>query len=107
MGHSGLERLAALRDRWHQICWPVPPRTGWSWWEQERKGNSGLAAAQREWEGGHQSRGERKRPEMEACFGGDLPVAALLGDPFGGLAQELFEPIQAALEPKKKARGKR
>jgi hypothetical protein len=44
---------------------------------------------------------------MEACFGGDLPVAALLGDPFGRLAQELFEPIQAALEPKKKAGGKR
>jgi exodeoxyribonuclease V gamma subunit len=107
VARSELERLAALRDRWRQICWPVPPRTGWSWWEQERKGNSGLAAAQREWEGGHQSRGERKRPEMEACFGGDLPVAALLGDPFGGLAQELFEPIQAALEPKKKARGKR
>jgi len=104
---SELERLAALRDRWRQICWPVPPRTGWSWWEQERKGSSGLAAAQREWEGGHRSRGERKRPEMEACFGGDLPVAALLGDPFGRLAQELFEPIQAALEPKKKAGGKR
>jgi hypothetical protein len=44
---------------------------------------------------------------MEACFGGDLPVAALLGDGFGGLAQELFDPVQAALEPKKKARGKR
>jgi len=101
-----LARLAALRNRWRQICWPVPPRTGWSWWEQERKGSSGLAAAQREWEGGHQNRGERERPEMEACFGGDLPVAALLGDPFGGLAEELFEPIQAALEPKKK-QGKR
>jgi hypothetical protein len=44
---------------------------------------------------------------MEACFGGDLPVAALLGDPFGGLAEELFAPIQAALEPKKKTQGKR
>jgi exodeoxyribonuclease V gamma subunit len=103
---SELERLAALRDQWRQVCWPVPPRTGWSWWEQERAGASGLAAAQREWEGGHQSRGERERPEMEACFGGELPVADLLESPFAALAQELFEPIQAALEPKKKTRGK-
>jgi exodeoxyribonuclease V gamma subunit len=102
-----LERLAALRDQWREVCWPVPPRTGWSWWEQERAGASGLAAAQREWEGGHKSRGERKQSEMEACFGGELPVADLLESPFAALAQELFEPIQAALEPKKKARGQR
>ena len=102
-----LERLAALRDQWREVCWPVPPRTGWSWWEQERAGASGLAAAQREWEGGHQSRGEREQSEMEACFGGELPVADLLESPFAALAQELFEPIQAALEPKKKARGQR
>ena len=101
-----LERLAALRERWRQNCWPVPPRTGWSWWEQERKGSSGLAAAQKEWEGGHQSRGERERPEMETCFGGDLPVAALLEEPFAVLAEALFEPIQAALQPKQ-SRGKR
>jgi exodeoxyribonuclease V gamma subunit len=102
-----LARLADLRDQWRQVCWPVPPRTGWSWWEQERAGASGLAAAQREWEGGHQSRGERERPEMEACFGGELPVASLLEGAFAALALELFEPIQAALEPKKTARGKR
>jgi exodeoxyribonuclease V gamma subunit len=102
-----LERLAALRDQWREVCWPVPPRTGWSWWEQERAGASGLAAAQREWEGGQQSRGEREQSEMEACFGGELPVADLLERPFAALAQELFEPIQAALEPKKKARGPR
>jgi exodeoxyribonuclease V gamma subunit len=102
-----LERLAALRDQWREVCWPVPPRTGWSWWEQERAGTSGLAAAQREWEGGQQSRGEREQSEMEACFGGELPVADLLESPFAALAQELFEPIQAALEPKKKARGQR
>jgi exodeoxyribonuclease V gamma subunit len=101
-----LERLAGLRDQWRQSCWPVPPRTGWSWWQQERQGSSGLAAAQKEWEGGHQLRGERDQPEMEACFGGEMPVAALLEEPFGTLAQELFEPIHAALEPKK-SRGKR
>jgi hypothetical protein len=44
---------------------------------------------------------------MEACFGGELPVADLLESPFAALAQELFEPIQAAMEPKKKARGQR
>jgi exodeoxyribonuclease V gamma subunit len=103
-----LERLAALRQRWRPVCWPVPPRTGWAWWEQERTGSSGLAAAHREWEGGHQQRGERERPDMVTCFGGELPVAALLEDPFAALAQELFEPIQAALEPKKKkTRGAR
>jgi len=102
-----LERLAALRERWRQVCWPVPPRTGWKWWEQERGGTSGLAAAHKEWEGGHAMRGEREWPEMVTCFGGQLPVAALLEDPFAALAKELFEPIQAALEPKTTKRAKR
>jgi hypothetical protein len=41
---------------------------------------------------------------METCFGGDLPVAALLEEPFAVLAEELFEPIQAALQPKQSRR---
>jgi exodeoxyribonuclease V gamma subunit len=102
-----LERLAALRERWRQMCWPVPPRTGWRWWEQEREGASGLAAARKEWEGAHQLRGERERPEMEACFGGEHPVEALLEGSFAALAEELFQPIQAALEEKTTTRGKR
>ena len=93
-----LERLAALREHWRASCWPVPPRTGWRWWEQERRGQSGLGAAQKEWEGGHQQRGERQGPDMVACFGGQLPVTALLEPPFPNLSQELFEPIQAAFE---------
>ena len=58
--HQELERLATLRERWRAVCWPVPPRTGWMWWEQEKGGASGLAAAQREWEGTHQLEGERQ-----------------------------------------------
>ena len=100
-----LERLADLRERWRAACWPVPPRTGWTWWEQERQARSGQAAAQRVWEGAHQQDGERRLPEMVTCFGGDLPLTTLLQDPFPALARELMEPVQAALVARK-GRGK-
>jgi exodeoxyribonuclease V gamma subunit len=101
-----LERLADLREQWRGSCWPVPPRTGWRWWEQERRGESGLVAARQTWEGGPMQGGERQRAEMVACFGGDLPVAALLAAPFAELAEQLFEPVQAAVAPKPKASGR-
>jgi len=93
-----LTRLGALRERWRLSCSPVPPRTGWSWWERERgRTGSGLEVARQRWEGDPQRPGERMRPEMVACFGGDLPVAELLSGAFAELAADLFEaPLAAA-----------
>ena len=101
-----LKRLAALRERWRLACWPVPPRTGWSWWEKEReRAGAGLAAARLKWEGDVAVSGERRRPEMVACFGGDLPIDALIDDAFAQGAQELFEAPLAALIKPSKSRG--
>jgi exodeoxyribonuclease V gamma subunit len=95
-----LIRLAELREHWRLPCSPVPPRTGWSWWERERCAvGSGLEAARLRWEGDPQRPGERSRPEMVACFGGDLPVADLLGGSFADLAAALFEAPLAAAGP--------
>jgi exodeoxyribonuclease V gamma subunit len=106
-----LVRLAELRERWRLSCSPVPPRSGWCWWERERGGaGSGLEAARQRWEGDPQRPGERSRPEMVACFGGDLPVAELLSAPFADLAADLFEAPLAAADhdgprPSSKRRG--
>jgi exodeoxyribonuclease V gamma subunit len=100
-----LERLAALRERWRLACWPVPPRTGWAWWEAEHKDGSGAAAARAIWEGGPQQRGERDTPEMVACFGGALPLVDLLEGSFADLARELFAPVQAAVVPRPRGKG--
>jgi exodeoxyribonuclease V gamma subunit len=93
-----LIRLAELREQWRLHCSPVPPRTGWSWWERERyAAGSGLEAARQRWEGDPQRPGERSRPEMVACFGGDLPVSELCSGSFADLAAALFEaPLAAA-----------
>ena len=98
-----LEELVALRERWRQDCWPVPPAAGWAWLEAERtKPGSGPEKAREAWEGGEGDRGfpEREKPEMLLCFGADLPVEALLDDTFTALATELFTPLMEAVQAK-------
>ena len=88
-----LERLAGLREEWRGGCWPVPPRTGWSWLEAERnRPGRGRQAASQCWEGGYRAgvQGERSRPEMVVCFGADLPFDALLEGGFAGLGERLY-----------------
>lgn len=93
-----LERLAALRQQWHQRCWPVPHETGWAFLQAERKrADSGLEAAIPAWEGHGQSAGERQQPEMALCFGVDLPTADLIDSRFQQLAETLLAPMQEAL----------
>ena len=84
---SELERLAELRQRWRQRCWPVPPETGWALLTR------GRAAAIACWEGGFQLRGEREEPELALCFGRDLPADPLLQDPARDWAAELLDPL--------------
>ncbi|SBO42868.1 exodeoxyribonuclease V subunit gamma [Cyanobium sp. NIES-981] len=82
-----LRRLAALRERWRQRCWPVPPDTGWA---LLTKGRSAAIAC---WEGGFQRPGEREEPEQALCFGPDLPAAQLLQDPLECCANTLMGPL--------------
>jgi exonuclease V gamma subunit len=94
-----LERLAALREEWRGACWPVPPRTGWSWLEAERsRPGRGRVAASQCWEGvyGAGSPGERSRPEMVVCFGADLPFDALLDGVFAERSERLYGPLLEA-----------
>jgi exodeoxyribonuclease V gamma subunit len=73
-GHAReeLQRLAELRQRWRQRCWPVPPETGWVLLEK------GEARAIETWEGTALLRGERQDPEQALCFGAELAGSALL-----------------------------
>jgi exodeoxyribonuclease V gamma subunit len=102
-----LERLWQLRQQWHDRCWPVPPRSGWAWWEEERKGKGGgLTKARTVWEESAERPGERRRPEMALCFGADLSTASLVAGNFSALAADLFEPIQRALVAPSRRSGK-
>lgn len=92
-----LERLDALAQRGRQVCWPVPPDSGWAWVSHEHtKAGSGEAHAAETWEGHVRRRGERLREEMVVCFGADLPASRLIDGAFGALATELYGPILAA-----------
>ena len=97
-----LERLEALALRGRQVCWPVPPDSGWAWVSHEQtKAGSGEAHAAEAWEGHVRLRGERLREEMVVCFGADLPAGRLIDGAFGPLATELYGPILAAtVKPK-------
>ncbi|MEB3331095.1 MAG: exodeoxyribonuclease V subunit gamma [Synechococcaceae cyanobacterium] len=89
-----LERLAGLRQQWRDSCWPVPPRSGWSWLEAEcRRAGSGAARARAAWEGDGGGPGERLQEEMVVCFGADLPASELIGDGFGEAARSLYAPL--------------
>lgn len=106
LAREELERLQHLRGQWRARCWPVPPRSGWSWGEAEgRVTGSGLAAARTTWEGGPDQNGERDRPEMALCFGADLPTTALVGGDFARLAGELLTPVLEALVPPGRGRS--
>jgi len=74
-----LERLAALRQRWRQRCWPVPPETAWA------LATAGEARAISTWEGGPLHPGECAEPEQVLCFGAELSGRELLA-PRGELA---------------------
>ena len=92
-----LERLEAIVRRGRQVCWPVPPDSGWAWVSNElAKVGSGDAHAAEAWEGHAHRRGERLREEMVVCFGADLPADRLIDGFFGPLAAELYGPILAA-----------
>ena len=100
-----LEQLMALRQRWHQRCWPVPPRTGWSWLQAEaRRPGSGAARAIAVWEGGPFQRGEREQEEMEVCFGSQLSTEQLLEGAFAECAAALLTPLLQASESTASAR---
>lgn len=89
-----LEQLQNLRGRHRQRCWPVPPRTGWSWAQAElRNTGKGLGAASGIWEGGFAGRGERQEEVMALCFGAGLPARALIDQRFEAAARELLAPL--------------
>jgi len=92
-----LRRLEALRQRWSERCWPVPPETGWALLDK------GPERAIQIWEGSSQRGygqvlGERQEPEQALCFGSDLSGATLLaGGVVAAHAEELLAPLRQHL----------
>ncbi len=89
-----LQELRTLRQAHRHTCWPVPPRTGWTYAAAERKKpGTGPREARRIWEGDQLRAGEREEEEMALCFGRDLGIHALLAGPLPELAVALLGPL--------------
>ena len=92
-----LERLADLRERWRQTCWPVPPRSGWAWCEGERDNpGTGFEKVVKVWEGDGRGRAESQEPDMQVCFGAECSALALVDGAFGERARTLYGAVLAA-----------
>ena len=92
-----LDQLRQLRQDWCLPCWPVPPRSGWSFVEGEQKqAGAGRRAAALTWEGDGFRRPERDDAEMVVCFGARLPAEDLLNGRFERLATQLYGPVLEA-----------
>ncbi len=104
-----LDRLIRLcQQQGLNRCWPVPPRSGWAWFEAEQAcPGSGLQKAAQIWEGSVQLRGERQDEAMVVCFGAQLSAAELIQEPFIDSATSLFEPFQQAIAARPATRGRR
>jgi exodeoxyribonuclease V gamma subunit len=91
-----LEELLGLRESCRERCWPVPPRTGWTYVTTEDPDRRS-AAADRVWAGtgAPDQWPERERPEMVLCFGERLPFEALLGERFEQACRALYGPLLA------------
>jgi exodeoxyribonuclease V gamma subunit len=97
-----LERLAELREQWRDACWPVPPRTGWTWLEAGGEDSDrGFTKARSVWEGDAMQVAERREEVMAVCFGADLAAAELINADFAARAEALYGPMLLA-EVKKK-----
>jgi exodeoxyribonuclease V gamma subunit len=93
-----LVRLAALREQWRDVCWPVPPRTGWAWIEAGgEEGGKGVAKARGIWEGDGMQAAERHEEVMVVCFGADLGAAELIDNEFGTRAELLYGSLLEAV----------
>ncbi|MEB3243624.1 MAG: exodeoxyribonuclease V subunit gamma [Cyanobacteriota bacterium] len=95
-----LDRLWQLRQAWRSACWPVPPETGWAWVENggPAPGTAAFTAVAEVWEGNWRNGGEGEREEMRLCFGPERPLLSLIEEfPFQSEAQNLFDPIVAAI----------
>jgi exodeoxyribonuclease V gamma subunit len=94
LAEAELERLLTLLACWRTTCWPVPPRSGWTYAQNEHtRAGTGLAKAIQTWEGGFFGRGEREEEAQALCFGSSLPGRVLFDDQRQALARELFGPL--------------
>ena len=94
LAQAELERLLGLLASWRLACWPVPPRSGWAYAQNEHsRSGTGLAKAIQAWEGGFLGRSEREEEAQALCFGSSLPGRVLFDDQRQALARGLFGPL--------------
>ena len=97
--YAALVNLLAWRDQGRQSCWPLPPETGWTYAQAERRqAGSGRAKAIECWEGGPNRRGERHQASVALCFGAERPGRELVDGAFGALADDFHGPLLERLE---------
>ncbi len=90
-----LQELKAIAQQGLNQCWPVPPESGWAL-AKAKKDSPGIAnkAFQRSWEGEYKVAGERKKSEMQLCFGVECDAHIFLeNENFQTAFSLLYEPL--------------
>ena len=96
-----LNQLQAMAAMGQQVCWPVPPRSGWQLvWQNARKPGSGATAFRTSWED------EQQRPALQLCFGSDRDAESLMEQScFIQACEALYTPLISAMVPERRRRG--
>ena len=96
-----LNQLQGMAAMGQQVCWPVPPRSGWQLvWQNARKPGSGAAAFRASWED------EQQRPGLQLCFGSDRDAESLMEQScFIQACEALYTPLISAMVPERRRRG--
>ncbi len=95
-----LRELRSIANQGIKNCWPVPPESGWEYSKANRK-NPLVAGSsfKRKWCGDFNSPGERKKTEMQMCFGLDCEASTFLeSNEFSWACSMLYEPLIENLE---------
>ena len=90
-----LRQLRCLAKQGLQLCWPVPPKSGWQMvWKERKKPGSAEASFRMAWID------ERESAVMQLCFGAETsPDQLLLHHAFVQACRALYDPILNHLRP--------
>ena len=88
-----LQQLRCLARQGLQLCWPVPPKSGWQMvWKERKKPGSVEASFRAAWID------ERESAVMQLCFGAEAGADQLMDQAgFNQACQLLYGPLLAQL----------
>ena len=90
-----LQNLTLLAKQGLQMCWPIPPESGWAYAQTTFKNpEKRVQAFRSKWNSGLSSPGEREKAEMLVCFGKHYEVSDFLeSERFQDAFKSLYGPL--------------